>query len=145
MTDNPPRDDDILHEVGRLGRKWALLVVGLAVVYCSIVASRVLQHRLGLEVIFYLAPLVMLCHSVLFSVKFSDRGIVYRNGWGRTRSYTYDQVVGFNQWLGGQVKIFLADGREIFLRGSSDSEPAIRILDNYAPHAKTTMFRPSGL
>ena len=36
--------------------------------------------------------------------------------------------------------MFLADGREIFLRNPSDSEPVIRILDKYTPHAKTTMF-----
>ena len=51
-----------------------------------------------------------------------------------------DQVVGFNQTIGGQVKMFLADGRDIFLRNPKDGEPVIKILDKYATYAKTTMF-----
>ena len=56
--------------------------------------------------------LIGLADCLLFYVRFSDQGIVYRNWWGRTRSYTYDQVARFDEpLLRGGVKIIFADGK----------------------------------
>ena len=41
--------------------------------------------------------------------------------------------------------MFLADGRDIFLRNAKDGEPVIKILDKYATYAKTTMFSSNPL
>ena len=63
-----------------------------------------------LQVMSYLLLFPLSCLNGLFSVKFSNRGIVYRNWWARTRSYTYDQVVGFNQTIGDKSRCFLLTG-----------------------------------
>ena len=140
MTDNQPRNAEILYKARRTAGVTMLVLQGIGLIGAGGLFAANLGRlgRPGWIVVFAmycLGTLIGLADWLLSYVRFSDRGIVCRNWWGRTRSYTYDQVVGFDEPLSGHaVKIVFADGKKISL-GGSHGDPIQEILHKYSPHA----------
>ena len=139
MTDNQPRNAEILYKARRTAGVMVFVLMGILLIGGSLILGDF--ERLGRPgwIVFFamycLWALIGLADCLLFYVRFSDQGIVCRNWWGRTRSYTYDQVARFDEpLLRGGVKIIFADGKETSL-GGSHGDPIQKILHKYSPHA----------